>query len=114
MAACATATTWASTPPRTLGEDAKALPLYERACAGGIRQGCFDVAGLLIKERATRKRGVQEFEKVCALPPGPAGGDQELERMRRAACRIVNADAPVRGAEYRDFAGQAPGESLFE
>ncbi len=67
-----------------VGDEAKALPLYERACKLGSGLACFNAGGLLIKMDGRREDGARAFDSACAFT-------RDLEQPASERHAIANA-----------------------
>jgi TPR repeat protein len=93
----------AVTYAQSMGDEPKAIPLYEKSCAADFRSACYNLGGVLIKERATREQGIRAFEKACKLP-----GTDDPDLVKRA-CLLAE-----RTRKYQDLDYDHLAPKLFE
>jgi TPR repeat protein len=84
---------------QTVHDEPAAIPYFEKACAGGTQVACFNLAGLLIKAKATRERGIGYFQSVCSA--GQAAS--EPPGLRDAACRFGELVRKYKDLDYSDL-----------
>jgi hypothetical protein len=70
---------WAVHQAQTLGNEGAAVPSYKAACSSGLRLGCFNAAGILIKSRATRDEGIGYFKRSFQMPHHDSDENSSVE-----------------------------------
>jgi hypothetical protein len=85
------------------GDEPKAIEYLRPLCQKGYGLGCFNLGGLLIKEKATRHEGMLAFRKACDLSKS-ASGTEEANQWTASACRYADTVQQYEGLDYMQLA----------
>jgi uncharacterized protein YecT (DUF1311 family) len=85
------------------GNEPKAVEYLRPLCKRSYLLGCFNLGGILIKEKATRREGILAFRNACALTRSGAGTEKE-NAATFSACWIADTVEKYQDRDYAEIA----------
>ena len=85
------------------GNEPKAVEYLRPLCKKSYLLGCFNLGGILIKEKATRREGIMAFRSACTLARAGAGTEKEIAATS-GACSIADTVEKYQDRDYTEIA----------
>ncbi len=86
------------------GDERTAIQYLRPLCEKGYGLGCFNLGGILIKEKATRREGLRAFQKACEASSARSGTAEE-NIATAEGCGIADTVAKYLDSDYQKLAG---------
>jgi uncharacterized protein YecT (DUF1311 family) len=87
------------------GNEPKAVEYLRPLCKRSYLLGCFNLGGILIKEKSTRGEGLMALRRACSLAKAGSGTEKE-NAATLSSCSIADVVEKYQDREYTEIAAQ--------